>query len=262
MLSGLEFQIEHDTMKFITTFAAKVANEYNINKDDILKIWNKLVNKDEKPAENKKRKSVPKPAEIKDEVIFDKEDLIKISGMNRDGLVAVCKQRGLKVSGKKDELLKRIIEHAKMENPNISQEKPAEKKVKSTKKLIKNKEDDKKVLKAINAITPIIQIRRNRFGNYEHGDSGLIFDRDDQVVIGKQNHDGCVLDLTDEDISLCKKFKFNYKLPENLDKYKKTADVKIKEMEEEELNDEDYKEDEIESEGDEEEDASEEENYE
>lgn len=262
MLSGLESQIEHDTMKFITTFSTKVANEYNINKDDILTIWNKLVNKDENPAENKKRKSVQKPTEVKDEVVFDKEDLIKISGMNKDGLVAVCKQRGLKVSGKKDDLLKRIIEHAKMDNPNITKEKPAEKKVKSTKKLIKNKEDDKKVLKTINAMTPIIQIKRNRFGNYEHGDSGLIFDRDDQVVIGKQNHDGFVLDLTDDDISLCKKYKFNYKLPENLDKYKKTADVKIKEMEDEELNDEDYKEDEIESEVEDEDEDAEEENYE
>jgi hypothetical protein len=71
-----------------------------------------------------------------------------------------------------------------------------------------------------------------------------VFDRDDQVVIGKQCDDGSIQDLDDDDIETCKKYKFDYRIPENLDKNKKNDDVVIEEMEEEELGADDFEEEE------------------
>jgi len=58
--------------------------------------------------------------------------------------------------------------------------------------------------------------------------------------------------LTVEDIELCKKYKFNYKLPENLNVNKSLDDVNIEEVEEEEELDEEDIEEEVEEEEEEE----------
>jgi hypothetical protein len=75
------------------------------------------------------------------------------------------------------------------------------------------------VLKRIQQNIQTIHIRRNQYGNYVHEPTGLVFDRDEKIVYGRQEGSD-VRDLTDEDIEQCKKYKFIWRIPENLDKYK------------------------------------------
>ncbi len=70
----------------------------------------------------------------------------------------------------------------------------------------------------------------------------LVFNTD-KMVYGKQTDEPSILPLTAEDIEVCKRYKFNYKLPENLNVNKSLDDIKIDDMEEEELDEEDIEED-------------------
>ena len=76
-----------------------------------------------------------------------------------------------------------------------------------------------------------VQIRRNKFGNYEHPETMFIFDKVGQHVIGKQNISGRIDTLTKGDIEECKKYKFKHTVPDNLDK---KADLNIEEEDEDE----------------------------
>jgi len=73
-----------------------------------------------------------------------------------------------------------------------------------------------------NTTSETIKICRNQYGNYEHSKTGLIFDKFDKKVIGKQSTDGngeSIIDpLTPDDINLCNMYKFEYELPVNLNK--------------------------------------------
>lgn len=96
---------------------------------------------------------------------------------------------------------------------------------------IKEKNDkykNKPVLKNIVQNVPLIQIRRNKYGNFEHEPTNLVFDRDEKIVIGKQVGEN-IIELSEDDIENCKKYKFSYKIPENLDKGKVTKSIKIDE---------------------------------
>lgn len=111
-------------------------------------------------------------------------------------------------------------------SPIAKSKKVSKEKVVTKIKEKKGKYQNKPVLSNIVKNTPIIQIRRNKYGNYEHEPTNLIFDKDEKIVIGKQENEN-IIELTEEDIESCKKFKFNYKLPENLDKGKVTKNIKI-----------------------------------
>jgi hypothetical protein len=87
-----------------------------------------------------------------------------------------------------------------------------------------------------------IAIRKNKYGNFEHMQTRLVFNTD-KMVYGKQTDEPSILPLTAEDIEVCKRYKFNYKLPENLNVNKSLDDIKIDDMEEEELDEEDIEED-------------------
>jgi len=52
-------------------------------------------------------------------------------------------------------------------------------------------------------------IYQNKFGNFEHGISKLIFNND-KLVHGRQLEDGKIADLTIEDVKLCYKYKFKH----------------------------------------------------
>ena len=94
--------------------------------------------------------------------------------------------------------------------------------------------------------TSTIPIRRNQFNNHEHPETCLVFCVKTKKVIGKQQDDGSVSQLTTDDIENCHKFKFEYFVPENLDNKTKLDDEKVEELEEEEEDDEEI----IESEDD------------
>ena len=85
-----------------------------------------------------------------------------------------------------------------------------------------------------------IQVKRNKYGNYEHTETGLVFDKFDKRVIGRQklrmvgdNEEAYIAKLTSEDIELCNQYKFDYMLPANLSDGK-TKNVKIDEVDDDE----------------------------
>jgi hypothetical protein len=95
----------------------------------------------------------------------------------------------------------------------------------STPKIPKVKEENKKV-KSSNAVTEgkpvfeIIESRRtlfhvmkNKFNNYEHKETGFVFDKNTDEVIGKQHLDGTIVPLTLNDIELCKENNWSFKPP-------------------------------------------------
>ena len=77
---------------------------------------------------------------------------------------------------------------------------------------------------------PVFTARKNNFGNVENSETVFVFDIKTNQVIGKQRDDGKVDDLTEEDIEVCKKFKFTYVIPDNLDKGGIEVDDEVVEM--------------------------------
>lgn len=165
-------------------------------------------------------------------------------------LKVICKKHGLKMTGTKDNLIKAIEEfEAQKSNP-----------VEKSPQIDKNK-----VIEKLNQMAPTIVCRRNQFGNYEHPPSKLVLDRNTKKVIGKQCEDGSLEELDSDDIEKCKLYKFEYDLPENLDKKTNINDIKIDELEEDdeiiEESDEELNEEELMEEYDEEYDEVDEDDY-
>ena len=151
--------------------------------------------------------------------------------MTKKELEQLCKTRNLKVTGTKTELIERLMEtNSKTDKTDLTQ-------TSITKKLVEK--------------IPKIEIKKNKFGNYEHLETSLVFDNNAQKIYGKQNPDGSISDLTPEDIDLCNKYKFSYVIPMNLDKKLNINDVKVDELdEEEELDEDEFEEEEVEEEDD------------
>lgn len=188
LLQGINHSIESFVNDIVKNFSLSSSD-----KKKILSLWNK---KDKSNESN----------EVE---ILTSEQILKC---NVSGLKSLCKKYKLKRSGKKEELIKRLISH--MNSEDNGKKPKAINKIKKTKK-----EDD----------IGIIQIKRNQFGNFEHFETGLVFSKLDKKVIGKQNEDGTITELTKNDIEICNKFKFKYTIPENLN----NKDVEDSESDEE-----------------------------
>lgn len=148
----------------------------------------------------------------------NKSDQLKIlNKKSKKDLQKMCLEINQSDKGKKEELIKRIM-RGKVET----------------------------VLDRIKTTITSIIVKKNEFDNYEHIESGLVFNRNTKCVIGKQDHNtGDVLSLNEDDIEICKQYKFKFNIPKNLNE----EDDEIEE-------DDDYNE--VEEEDDEEEDDEEE----
>jgi hypothetical protein len=238
----MSFSVKIDSL--IKEFCTSIAQQYKLNEDDLFSIW-----KGESPKKSQVQKTLPfqnstlvstskrdsseTSESSKEEFEITKE---KIMVANKDLLAAMCKKKGLKMSGKKEELVQRLLDSL---GPSSSSSSSSTSKSVSTKK-----DSEPPVIKNVKENSGEFSVRPNKFGNFEHVNSGLVFSRD-KIVIGKQSSSGEILPLTVEDIETCKKYKFNYKLPENLNVNKSLDDVNIEEVEEdEELDEEDIEEEE------------------
>jgi SAP domain len=207
----IQSQIDNTVRQYISI----VSGRYNIDKDNLLQLWFS----NDKPTDSIAGNNNPLP--VAQSSSSNNDDLQKLS---RADLVAKCKEKGLKVSGNKTELIQRLLAS--------TTEEPA--KVTAPKTSAPVKPQTSPVLQKLSSTLPSQVISRNQFGNFEHVGSGLVFNNNSKKVYGRQNADGSISDLTSEDIELCNKFKFQYSLPDNLDK--KTLDIKdedIKELDEE-----------------------------
>jgi hypothetical protein len=242
-MSGLYQTIFENIENYISEYAKLISQKYNLDHSEVFSLWSQQVDKKSLPLQETKAKRSPKVASPKksSEEHFDMSPTALVK-YTRDELAAVCKKLGLKVSGKKQELLDRILEKQgvsgenkeKSESPKAKESKVVEKKEAKKRSPAKKKEDSE-VVKKITSYIPQINLKRNKWGNYEHLETKLVFDPETQQVIGKQEENGDVVEIDEQDIENCNKFKFSYKMPENLNKGKKDMDnVKIDELEEEE----------------------------
>ena len=167
-----------DTIKL---YISKISTEYNLNQTELYKLWNN---------NNSFVKST-------------KEDVVdpELMKLSKKELSEICKSKKLPVSGTKIDLIKRILD---TEN-------------KTQTKLVTKKSTQPEIVKKLVDKIPVIQIKRNVHGNYEHEDTKFVINNTTKKVYGKQNKDGSISELTPLDIDLCHKYKFTYDIPENLD---------------------------------------------
>ena len=219
----------------IHAYIQNIAEKYNLDPNDLLKDWENSENIEDKSTPTSSKKEL------------DPNYLIKCL---KPELVKLCKERGLKCTGTKTDLIA-ILQGGKVSSKNNTPKKSSEKK--TNKKPL----DTCEVLSKIQANIPVVAIRKNAFGNLEDPRTSLVFDRKSKKVIGKQNSNGTVEELTKEDIDVCNKEKYEYILPTNFDKDLKLEDEHVEELEEEfeeeEFEEEELIEDEEEIEEDEEE---------
>jgi len=179
----------------VHTFIEMISAKYELPEEELLNMWE--GNTTNKPTKKiiKDIQNTPSSSDTNNN--RSKTELMKCS---KNELVEMCKQRGVKRSGSKADLAGRLtgdeVVNTPTKNPKTTTSTPIAKKIVA------------KISK--------ISVNRNQFGNYEHPETGLVFNTS-LIVIGKQRDDGSVDTLTESDIDSCNQFKFKYQLPENLD---------------------------------------------
>jgi len=198
----------------IHKFIENIANKYSLDSKELLHDWEYGVG-------NTERVCSP-----------DKElDPIYLLKCLKPELIALCKARGVRSTGTKTELITALQSNKLVENKKSSSS--PQQTSKATTIVLPD------VLKKLKTNIPTIAIRKNQFGNHEDPNTSFVFDRKTKKVIGKQNEDGTIQDLSKEDINICNKNKYEYVLPFNLDKQSKLDDEKVEELDDEEELDED-----------------------
>lgn len=198
----------------IHSFIQQLADKYNLNPNELLNEWE---------GNYSSKKLTPKKLSITD--IPKQTDEINTNDLlnyKKPELQALCRQRGIKCSGTKAQLVgfllgKNIPSEEKKENNN-------------SKKVISKVSSTPVATKLTSNIKPAA-IRINQYGNYEHPETSLVFDKKTKNVIGKQSDDGKIKELTVEDIDTCKQMKFDYVIPNNLDN-NKNKDEYVEELDE------------------------------
>jgi hypothetical protein len=199
----------------IKNYIGNIGDKYDIDPNELYKLWSDKSDSG-KPITNKLFE-IPKAS---DEISHDHLLSCKVPELK-----AMCKQRKLKCSGNKSELIKLLLGN------NKDTSSPVKSPVKSS---VKKVETNTPIIKKVISNLSTIPIRRNQFNNHEHPETCLVFDVKTKKVIGKQQDDGSVSDLTKEDIENCNKFKFEYVIPENLENKSILEDEKVDELEDEE----------------------------
>jgi len=217
-------------------FCDILSKKYKLNKDEVYKLWNN--EDDEKVSTVSTGSKSKESSETEPAMELTRE---KILTSTKDVLMAFCKSKNVKQSGKKEDIIERLLGLLNKSDETKPETKPVP--VKSVKSSATSSAP------VLVKITDNLgtEIRKNKFGNYEHFESGLVFNNDTKMVIGYQNSNGKIDSLTDSHIESCKKYKFKYTLPENLSVEKGLNNVKVEDVddeEEDELDEEDIDEEE------------------
>lgn len=226
---SINVYIEDTVGKYIRLIATK----YNLDYDDLLEEWTNKPKRSVGVIESKVQQptqvvKTPTPQPSSSE--YTSESLMKLT---KQELQEKCKQAGVRSSGTKNDLVKFLIESKSQTKINTIKTKPPP----FVAQILQQEEEKttvNRIVRKVSTTIPVINIRRNKFNNYEDINTGFVFDNLSKKVIGKQNADGTVSELSKEDINICNKYKFQFVLPSNLDKNSRVEDVKVDELEEEE----------------------------
>ena len=213
--------VEQRADKFIDALALKY-NNYDINIIECKELWNDISTNTKQtlpvditaPSTTAPSTTAPSTTAPSTTVGDITDNDLMSAGVPQ--LKAICRALGVPVGGKKQDLLDRIMTARKNKDGKTEQNDPSK----------QNKTDPSKPKKkrSPNRMPSIpissIQIKKNEHGNYEHPETKLVFNKETRQVIGRQQDDGTVTNLTAQDIQHCDQFKFTYQLPEtvNVDK--------------------------------------------
>lgn len=210
MVSVFKLRLKDTVDSAFNEFFEAIATKFDLN---VARVRHTCLAKPVKPLSKERSKLLE---EAKEFITTE----IPSMKMTVDKLKALCKAQGLKVSGKKEELLTRIT------NPNAEESKGKKGGKRKVKSLFKGR-DVTEVISKLKGPVSTLAIRKNAEGFYVHVDSGLVFDPHSSKVIGKWHTDR-VKWLTSEDIQKCIELKVSYEIPENLDiGISKVADQKV-----------------------------------
>jgi hypothetical protein len=205
----------------IQAFANKIAEKHSLDVDELMTLFDSNCTVSSKPKTKTKTKAKAKAT--KSSPLVDMEDLSieRLSKCSVAELKALCSSKSLKVSGKKEELVNRLLgkdgEKSSSKSTKQTEKPKAEKKSKVPSKADRSTGSISVINQLVSKL-PVTAIRKNKFGNLEHNITKLVFDSKTKKATGKQNDDGTISELTDEDIQQCRKYKFEFVLPSNLDK--------------------------------------------
>lgn len=96
-----------------------------------------------------------------------------------------------------------------------------------------------KIDELIESRTEHLQIDKNKWGNYQHTPTGLLYDPKSEMIYGKQLPDGSIAELSLNDIEICKSFRVGYQLPQKLGDITSEQQVLVEDADYEEFSDED-----------------------
>lgn len=209
----------NNTSNKMELFITKISTDRGLPSDEILKQWAEFS------AEHASYKKMKKPE-----------------------LLEICKTNGYAIKGSKDDLIAIILN--KVPEPQTPEKAPV-------KAAAKPEPLQTSILSKMTASIQKVVIKRNEHGNYEHSETGLVFNPKTREVIGKQVGVE-VVEITKEDIQECNRLNFKYKTPFNL--YTPDDDKEGADMVEEELGEDDIDETQLVA-GDEDEDTEEEIEY-
>lgn len=224
--------------KYMKSFIGVVSEKYGTSESELMSLWlGQIEVKTEAKIKTKVSKPVTPISTVLNqgtpaEVDFSDLSIGRLNKCLKPELTALCKARMLKCTGNKTELIDRLLgkEIIPVQTSKISKGvvNPEKKETKGKKVILPTPP----IISKISNENPVFAVRRNTHGNHEHPESRLVFNSKSQTVIGKQEDDGTVSELTDADIQICKKYKFSYDIPKNLDKKEDVNDAKVAELEE------------------------------
>jgi hypothetical protein len=149
---------------------------------------------------------------------MDKEHLLTLK---RDELVKLCVEHKKPKSGTKADLIARLLGD------------PVEPKSKPKKKANTIQKNTLQQLEAhIQKHTPVILIERNQHGQFQHIESGLVFDPQTKKVIGKSSGSEALELLDLEDLEVCHKYHFQYEDASVARTTRKTDEEEYKDLQE------------------------------
>lgn len=215
-----------------------ISTKHNLDYDELLREWTCPTSSKTTPTPTPTRPKTP-PKKVTGVVESKSDTNESLMSLTKQELQERCKKAGVRSSGTKNDLIKYLTENKSQTKINSISTKPPPfvQQIQQEEKRANETIEQKKavvnpIIKKISSSIPVLNIRRNKFNNYEDINTGFVFDNLSKKVIGKQSANGTVLELTKEDINICNKYKFQFVLPTNLDKNTQVEDVKVEELEE------------------------------
>ena len=215
-MTSLESEIQGVINKYVTKLFEKLVEVKGIDQDDLNSMWSEITSQT-----NLQQKKALAPISVVSPDVSNALDPSKIMGATVPELKALCKANKLSTGGKKQDLIDRLVSlcnRSSEKKDNVESSEAAGSDADNVKQTVPTAPKKKKRSPNRMPNIPIssIHITKNVHNNYEHPETKLVFEKETKQVIGKQQDDGTISALTEEDIQVCDQFKFPYKIPEKI----------------------------------------------